>query len=109
MNPKKIHEERGISMYDKEVTLRRVIKDRIPHFHQDFPLTLFWSQKSGCTTLAQWFFFQIGLLEQAMQYSPWIHTYEHEKYITKTNHKKEVIENLLEGKKDTFKLVRNPY
>ena len=96
-------------MHDKEVILRRVNRTRIPHYHQNFPLILFWSQKSGCTGLAKWFFFQIGLLEQALQYSPWIHTYEHEKYITQPNHKNEIIENLLEGKKDTFKLVRNPY
>ncbi len=36
-------------------------KDRIPHFHKDFPLILFWSHRSGCTALANWFFFQIGL------------------------------------------------
>lgn len=40
-------------------------KDRIPHFHKDFPLILFWSHRSGCTTLANWFFFQIGLFTEA--------------------------------------------
>ena len=34
-------------------------KDRIPHFHKDFPLILFWSHRSGCTTLANWFFFKL--------------------------------------------------
>ena len=64
MSAKKIYEERGISMYDKEVILRRVIKDRIPHFHQDFPLTLFWSQKSGCTALANGFSFKLAYLNK---------------------------------------------
>ncbi len=96
-------------MHDKEAVLRRLNRTRVPHYHPNFPLILFWSQKSGCTGLAKWFFFQIGLLEQALQYSPWIHTYEHEKYITQPNHKSEIIENLAKEKKDTFKLVRNPY
>ena len=29
---------------------------RAPHFHPNFPLILFWSQKSGCTSFANWFF-----------------------------------------------------
>lgn len=37
-------------------------KDRIPHFHKDFPLILFWSHRSGCTTLANWFFFKLDYL-----------------------------------------------
>ena len=37
-------------------------KDRIPHFHKDFPLILFWSHRSGCTTLANWFFFKSDCL-----------------------------------------------
>lgn len=40
---------------------------RLPHFHEDFPLILFWSQKSGCTSLALWFFYQINLLETALE------------------------------------------
>ncbi|HFJ9467067.1 TPA: RNA methyltransferase, partial [Bacillus cereus] len=32
---------------------------RVPHFNPNFPLILFWSQKSGCTSLAHWFFYQI--------------------------------------------------
>ncbi len=25
--------------------------ERIPHFHKDFPIILFWSHRSGCTSL----------------------------------------------------------
>ena len=41
--------------------IKRIInhESRFPHFHPDFPLLLFWSPKSGCTSLANWFFFQI--------------------------------------------------
>ncbi|PEC57548.1 RNA methyltransferase, partial [Bacillus wiedmannii] len=41
---------------------------RVPHFHKDFPLILFWSQKSGCTSLAHWFFYQINLFKEAIKY-----------------------------------------
>ncbi|HFK1792859.1 TPA: hypothetical protein ACGXGE_005781, partial [Bacillus pacificus] len=34
---------------------------RVPLFNSNFPLILFWSQKSGCTSLAHWFFYQINL------------------------------------------------
>lgn len=37
-------------------------KDRIPHYHKDFPLILFWSHRSGCTSLANWFFFKLDYL-----------------------------------------------
>lgn len=37
-------------------------KDRIPHYHKDFPIILFWSHRSGCTALANWFFFKSDYL-----------------------------------------------
>lgn len=37
---------------------------RVPHFHKDFPLILFWSQKSGCTSLAHWFFIKLIYLKK---------------------------------------------
>ncbi|MEC3122054.1 glyoxalase, partial [Bacillus thuringiensis] len=39
-----------------------------PHYHRKFPIILFWSQKSGCTSLANWFFYQIDLLQTALSY-----------------------------------------
>lgn len=88
---------------------RELVKYRIPHVHNDFPLVLFWSQKSGCTTLAKWFYEQIGLLEEALEYSPWIHAYEDEVYKSKTDYRSEAFERIMSGEKDGLKLVRNPY
>ncbi|KEK22788.1 sulfotransferase family 2 domain-containing protein [Bacillus gaemokensis] len=82
---------------------------RAPHFHKDFPLILFWSQKSGCTSFAHWFFFQIGLLNEAIQYHSFIHTYEYEVYKNKIEYLLELTEEIRNGQKDTVKLVRNPY
>ncbi|MED0876857.1 sulfotransferase family 2 domain-containing protein [Bacillus mobilis] len=84
-------------------------KDRIPHFHQDFPLILFWSHRSGCTALANWFFFQIGLFTEAKKYNDFIHYYEFWVYKNHTNYIPELQCDLLTAKKDVCKLVRNPY
>lgn len=84
-------------------------KDRIPHFHKDFPLILFWSHRSGCTTLANWFFFQIGLFPEAKKYHDFIHYYEFWVYKNNTNYIPELQNGLLTAKKDVCKLVRNPY
>lgn len=83
-------------------------KDRIPHYHKDFPIILFWSHRSGCTALANWFFFQIGLFTEAKKYNDFIHYYEFWVYKNNTNYIPELQNGLLEGKKDVCKLVRNP-
>ncbi|GMR69231.1 MULTISPECIES: sulfotransferase family 2 domain-containing protein [Bacillus] len=84
-------------------------KDRIPHFHKDFPLILFWSHRSGCTTLANWFFFQIGLFPEAKKYNDFIHYYEFWVYKNNPNYIQALHSGLLESKKHVCKLVRNPY
>lgn len=53
---------------------------RPPHFHKDFPLILFWSQKSGCTSLVYWFFYHINLFKEAVKYNPFVHHYEFDIY-----------------------------
>ncbi|WP_216828232.1 sulfotransferase family 2 domain-containing protein [Alkalihalobacterium elongatum] len=90
-------------------TLKKLINFRTPLYNKDFPLILFWSQKSGCTSLVKWFFSQNGLLKKALEYHPWIHKYENNVYKKQLNYKKEIMEQIMTSKKDTFKLVRNPY
>lgn len=86
-----------------------IVRYRAPHFHKDFPIVLFWSQKSGCTTLAKWFYHQIGLLDEAMEYNQWIHAYDQEVYKNKVNYLKAVLPSISSGEKTTIKLIRNPY
>lgn len=93
---------------DKRAMLEEIIKWRIPNYHKDFPIILFWSQKSGCTSLLKWFFFQIGRLEEAEAYNPWLHYYEEEVY-KGPEYTEELIQSLLAKQKKTYKLVRNPY
>ncbi|MGQ4706058.1 sulfotransferase family 2 domain-containing protein [Bacillus thuringiensis] len=85
---------------------------RIPHFQEDFPLILFWSQKSGCTSLALWFFYQINLLETALNNHSdlgYIHNYEYTIYKAHPMYQKQLISALQTKQKNTYKLVRNPY
>lgn len=41
----------------------------------EFPLVLLFTEKAGCTSLTKWFLFQVGKLEEATGYHPWIHRY----------------------------------
>ncbi len=96
-------------MNEKTELLNKLLRFRIPHYHDDFPLILFWSQRSGCTTLLKWFYFQTGLLKTALDYHPWIHFYDQQVYKKRSGHLERIRESLLKGKKKTVKLVRNPY
>lgn len=82
---------------------------RLPLYNKNFPLILFWSQKSGCTIFVKWFFFQLGLLDRALQYNPWVHYYREQIYEQQKNYKENLVEEILLSRKDTIKLVRNPY
>lgn len=86
-----------------------IAQGRIPHFQKDFPLILFWSQKSGCTSLAHWFFYQINELKTAFKYHSFIHNYEYEVYKAAPTYQSELIKALQTNQKKTYKLVRNPY
>ena len=65
--------------------------------------------KSGCTSLAKWFFYQIDLLQTALSYSPFIHNYEYDIYKSTPAYSVRLGIALREKQKETFKLVRNPY
>ncbi|RIJ17149.1 hypothetical protein D1227_07305 [Henriciella mobilis] len=81
---------------------------RIPLYHNDFPFVIMWSEKSGCTSLAKWFFWQVGLLEEATAYHPWVHNYENEKFKARRGYLKGCLDAIAEGK-PVIKFVRNPY
>ncbi|MCS1351060.1 sulfotransferase family protein [Mechercharimyces sp. CAU 1602] len=80
-----------------------------PLYNKHLPLVIFWSPKSGCTTITKWFFYQIGLLDTALRYDPWIHRYRGVYYGKNPHYLKELKESLSSGVKKSYKLVRNPY
>ncbi|MGR5907728.1 sulfotransferase family 2 domain-containing protein [Bacillus paranthracis] len=81
---------------------------RVPLFNSNFPLILFWSQKSGCTSCTL-VFYQINLFKQAIKYDSFIHNYENEIYKNSSDYFIELAAALYSKEKDTYKLVRNPY
>jgi hypothetical protein len=94
---------------NREILITKLITPILPFYEKEFPLLLFWSPKSGCTTLIKWFFFQIGLLQKAIDYNPSVHLYRVDIYEKQENYKLKIIEQLMGDKKDVYKLVRNPY
>ncbi|MGF9814336.1 sulfotransferase family 2 domain-containing protein [Bacillus toyonensis] len=82
---------------------------RVPHFNANFPLILFWSQKSGCTSFAHWFFYQINLFKQAIKYDSCIHHYENDVYKNSSDYFIDLAAALYTKRKNTYKLVSNPY
>jgi hypothetical protein len=63
-------------LYQKMAATLTDIQYRVPLWHESMPFVVLWSEKSNCTAAAKWFFFQVGLLEEALEFSPWIHDYE---------------------------------
>ncbi|SEN12316.1 sulfotransferase family 2 domain-containing protein [Lihuaxuella thermophila] len=78
----------------------------IPLFDPKFPLVLFCSQKSGCTSLSKWFYFQLDLLKEAESVEG-VHWYTIHRFTAQDDYKQRLTNHI--KKKDCYKLVRNPY
>ncbi|WP_176345120.1 sulfotransferase family 2 domain-containing protein [Priestia aryabhattai] len=98
-----------MSKKQQEKLIADLTTHTLPLYEKDFPLIFFWSPKSGCTSLIKWFFFQVGVLQKAMDYNPWVHFYRMEVYENSDDHIIEIRKQLSNEKKDVYKLVRNPY
>lgn len=81
---------------------------RIPLHHKDFPFVIMWSEKAGCTSIVKWFFWHLGLLDEAIKHHPWVHNYENEKFKSRSGYVHDCIK-AIEGGKPVIKFVRNPY
>ncbi|MBT2737864.1 sulfotransferase family 2 domain-containing protein [Bacillus sp. ISL-7] len=93
----------------KHEIITKLITNNLPLYKKEFPLIFFWSPKGGCTSLIKWFYFQVGLLHEAIDYNPWIHFYRMEVFEKQVDYKAELAKELLNNKKSVYKLVRNPY
>ncbi|CAM3868078.1 sulfotransferase family 2 domain-containing protein [Cytobacillus oceanisediminis] len=89
--------------------IKRLIGYYVPLYNKDFPLILFWTPKSGCTTFNKWFFFQIGLIEKVPNRKGGVHGYRDHVYRKEPVYTQGLTNSLIKGNKDTYKLVRNPY
>ena len=81
---------------------------RPPLYSPEFPIVLFWSQKSACTTVAKWFFAHIGQLKRALNHHRWIHEYENNVFKARPNYFEDCAAALNSGV-TSVKFVRNPY
>jgi hypothetical protein len=82
---------------------------RRPLYKEGFPFVIFWSEKAACTVVAKWFFLQIGLLDQALQFNGWIHDFSGQVFqANKTDYLNTVL-NALKTGLPAVKFVRNPY
>ena len=80
---------------------------RGPHFHQEFPIILFWSQKADVHHLLIGFY-QINLFKEAIKYNPFIHNYEFDIYKNSVYYFTGLANALSTNEKPAYKLVRTP-
>lgn len=99
-----------MSQEGNQSIINKLLGSYIPLYNKDFPLILFWTPKSGCTTLNKWFFYQIGLLEKVSRDTDGdVHRFRDFVYRKEPKYTQELTKNLLGADKHTYKLVRNPY
>jgi len=84
------------------------VRIRPPLYDPSFPYIIFWSQKSGCTTVVKWFFAQLGLLDEALAYSNWIHDYEGQVFKKRKFYRRELADALAAGTHKVIKVTRDP-
>jgi hypothetical protein len=91
------------------------MSDPIKHKFRSHPLIypekkicLFFSAKAGCTFATKWFFYQQGLLDEALAYNKWVHEYRRNIYNKTATYKKE-LNHVNSSKYIRIKLVRSPY
>jgi hypothetical protein len=81
----------------------------LPFVFSERKLLIFASPKAGITTISKWAFQNLGILDEAFKYHPWIHKYRTEVYPQKFQVRMH-FEKLLEDPETTIiKVIRNPY
>jgi len=93
---------------DKSAAKQISFPVRIPLSHPQFPFIVMWSEKAGCTGIVKWFFWQLGLLDEALNYHGWIHNYENDIFKAAPDYLKSCVREIRKGK-PVIKFVRNPY
>lgn len=89
--------------------VKRLAGRRLILHAPDFPLVLLFSEKAGCTSLTKWFLFQIGKLEEATEFHPWVHRYRKSVHCRQPGYEWQSLRLLLFRGRPIVKLVRNPY
>jgi hypothetical protein len=82
---------------------------RAPLHAANLPIVLLITEKSGCTSLTKWFLFQIGKLDEAAKFHPWVHEYRRSVINGQPGYRWQALRLILSHQKPIIKLVRNPY
>ncbi|RLC76615.1 MAG: hypothetical protein DRI61_12970 [Chloroflexi bacterium] len=77
-------------------------------YSRDHKLVVLFSPKSACTFVTKWFFFQLGLLDEALQYHEWIHEYRIHRFYKNAWYER-FLHAILEQDYKTVKITRNPF
>jgi hypothetical protein len=99
-----------LTRFLSSVCTPRVDHRILPLQQPGFPVAVFWSAKSGCTTVLKWFLTQNGLLDEALAYSDWIHNYRHEKLFTSKDYVRQCERLVKHSHRDTYiiRVIRDP-
>lgn len=81
----------------------------LPFVFEKQRVLLLASPKAGITSVANWAFANLGLLETARQYHPWVHRYRTEVYVQQAGVRVAFRKALEAGNYSIYKVVRNPY
>ena len=91
----------------------KLLRSRPPLYREGFPFILLWAQKAGCTHLVSWYFWHLGLLDEAKAYKSGehglsVHRYENQVFKARAGYKPDLATAVLEGK-PLINFVRCPY
>ena len=83
----------------------------LPLWEKKFPIVISFTPKSGCTTILKWFLEQNNLLQEAFNYSEWVHRYR-QQVLYNTNRYTEECQSVFTNNPDNkiiIKVIRNPF
>ena len=89
--------------------IRRLAGRHLPLLAPEFPVVLLFTEKAGCTSLTKWFLFQVGKLDEATRFHPWVHRYRARVLCRQPGYRWQALRALALRNKPIIKLVRNPY
>jgi hypothetical protein len=88
--------------------LEALARQPVPLVSDILDVAVLWSAKAGCTFAVKWLFFQEGILEEALGYSPWPHLYRQQVYCARPAYSDKVRRIPALGPR-AVKFVRNPF
>lgn len=108
MNHHSIINNLKIKFIQSHYVLMKANINTLPLLFPEKKICLFLNEKAGCTFATSWFFFQQGLLEEALDYHFWIHNYRYDVYYKQKIYKS-TLKSILSENFTRIKLVRSPF